>query len=870
MENVLSLILLFLSIGVSNARVVSVSPGPLLRVEGQPVSLRCDVTDYEGPREQDFEWTMTVASKTIPVISTFDPKYSDSSLSDRVTSGDLAVVRLGDSSVELKIQKVRSSDSATYTCSTPSTDSVITGNYKADVTLKVIADTLKVTTVTPEPIVPEGGDITLFCNISRQFTDPTYLSVTWSLNKTGVSSADILSFGPDGGVVTASSYAQRYAEGGLRLAVRGDGSFGLVITRVTQGDAGTYMCTGKEWTHEAGGRWKSILGKTVKMGAVAVTPTAQSLSVEARSNTTLNMDDTLTLTCLVAVANLASVALEVNWLMNGGSVVSLGRDGVVVDGSPLVGLERAGPGDFRLVVRGVRKANEGEYSCRVRAWISRGGPGGGWYQAAEKTSNPVQVLVTRIEPSFTMTVKLSSTPKVTGDPAELACLVSNITHLPAGGRLGVSWEYTPLPVPPGDRPTTTPNKLPIGSLDAQGNLKPELPYQDRLASGAITLTRVEPDTFKLRFLRVQESDKGEYSCSVTTWSPSTQGDMENSAQKISTAVPVQWDSKRPSLTAVAKRVREATAGGATFEMSCTVSQENLQDPGYSVLVQTQEKVDVVPRTVMSLSPDSVLQHGAGTDPKRRDSLVLTKTGPAEFNFRLAGVQLSDRGFYWCSLTSWTKQPGQAWTKAASAQSNKVQVNFQETGPSFSVAIHSDTTTLYPWETAKLDCALSVSGASPKTEDLAYEVRWYQTPLRGGDEGTLLASVDRFGLIRKQTRNGSSDVSLERSDAHTYALNIHATQDSDSGEYHCRATPWYVSASTGVWTQGAELTSDRLFLAVHFAMWDSLKLPLLYGAVASVSVGLFSLLLGLVCAHCCCRNTTHTPRSRNKLMDLEMD
>lgn len=36
------------------------------------------------------------------------------------------------------------------------------------------------------------------------------------------------------------------------------------------------------------------------------------------------------------------------------------------------------------------------------------------------------------------------------------------------------------------------------------------------------------------------------------------------------------------------------------------------------------------------------------------------------------------------------------------------------------------------------------------------------------------------------------------------------------------------------------------------------------------VGLFSLVFGLVCAHCCCRNTAHTPRSRNKLMDLEMD
>lgn len=34
------------------ARVVTVSPGPLIRVEGQPVSIRCDVREYGGPREQ--------------------------------------------------------------------------------------------------------------------------------------------------------------------------------------------------------------------------------------------------------------------------------------------------------------------------------------------------------------------------------------------------------------------------------------------------------------------------------------------------------------------------------------------------------------------------------------------------------------------------------------------------------------------------------------------------------------------------------------------------------------------------------------------------------------------------------------------------
>lgn len=29
-----------------------VSQGPLIRVEGQPVSIRCDVKEYGGPREQ--------------------------------------------------------------------------------------------------------------------------------------------------------------------------------------------------------------------------------------------------------------------------------------------------------------------------------------------------------------------------------------------------------------------------------------------------------------------------------------------------------------------------------------------------------------------------------------------------------------------------------------------------------------------------------------------------------------------------------------------------------------------------------------------------------------------------------------------------
>uniref|UniRef100_A0A8C9YWC3 Prostaglandin F2 receptor inhibitor b n=1 Tax=Sander lucioperca TaxID=283035 RepID=A0A8C9YWC3_SANLU len=727
------------------ARVVTVSPGPLIRVEGQTVSIRCDVNEYSGPSEQDFDWMMSKEAngKKMNIISTIDAGYSDPSISKRVASGDISVARLKDNEVELKIAEVKSTDAGFYWCQTPSTDSVASGNYDAKVQLTVILNTLKVSPLTPPPVVPEGSDLTLSCNVTRELTLPTYLSVTWSL-KRGATSEEILTFGPQGDVVTGAKYTRRYADGGIRLVPGKNGFFELVISKVTTSDEGIYECNGTEWTYENGGKWIKIVESTKEMGTVAVIPT---------------------------------------------------------------------------------------------------------------------------EPSFTVTLEALLNPKMTAEPTELACRVTNITHLPPGGRLGVTWEHTTLPGI-GAGPQTS---HPIGSLDGYGNLLPGSMYSDRLKSGVMSLTRVQPDTFKLRFLRTQEIDMGQYVCTVSAWSVNSQGDLMNTAENQSSQLAVRWDTKRPTLNVVAKRIREASVGGATFEMSCTVATENLGEAGYSVLIQSQDSLEGNVRIIMTLSPDNVLQLGEATDPNRRDSLVLTKSGPAEFQFRLAGVQLSDRGFYWCDITAWTKQqPGQAWTKATSAESNKVRIDFQENGPSYSVAIHSDTNIVNPWETAKMECSLTVSGSSPKTDDMAYEVRWFFTRLRGGETTTLVASVDRFGVVTKDTRNSSSDISIERKDTHTYMLNIHGTQDSDSGEYHCVATPWYLSASTGAWTQAKELPSSRVFLTVRFAVWDSLKLPLLYGVAASIGVGLFSLVLGLVCAHCCCRNTTHTPRSRNKLMDLEMD
>lgn len=862
------------------SRIVSVPAGPLIRVEGQPVSIRCDVTDYGGPDEQDFEWVMTreQSSAEIKIISTFDPSYSHPSLTKRVASGEISMDRLKDNEVELKISDVRSTDSGFYNCQTPSTDSEIKGNYEAKVQLIVIPNTLKVSPAAPVPLVSESGDILLSCNVTRELTQPTYLSVTWSLRKSKtLETEEILSFGPQGEVSTGPKYTRRYTDGGVRLVPGKNGVFELVISKVTTSDDGTYGCTGTEWAHESSGQWLQIVESTKEMGPVTVTPISQTLSITASSVTplTLTPGQSLSLLCAVAVDNLPQIGLEVTWLSNGRDIVTMERNGVVVsNGTNYRGdasLERTGPGQFRLGVRGVSIEDAGAYSCRVRAFVEKGGRssggGGRWHMAAEKMSTTVNVKVAQIKPSFTVSLEPVSTPKLTSELMEVACRVTNITNLPAGARLGVSWQHSALPATGSDPQSSNP----IGSLDEIGNLLPGATYSDRLKSGAITLTRVQPNTFNLRFTRTQEVDMGQYSCLVSAWTVNSQGGYVKVSEQQSSPLTVKWEQKRPTLNVVAKRIREASVGGSTFEMSCNVSTEHLGEAGFSILIQSQDSVGATVKTIISLSPDNVVQHGGATDPNRRDQLVLLKSGPTEFRFRLGAVQLSDRGYYWCDVTAFTKQqPGQTWTKAASAESNKIRIDFQENGPSFSIALRSDATTVYPWETAKMECTLSVSGSSPKTDDLAYEVRWFFTRLRGGDGATPVASVDRFGVVRKEARNSSSDVSIERSDTHSYELNIHGTQDSDSGDYHCEATPWYLSPSTGAWTEAGELSSSRLFLTVRFAVWDSLKLPLLYGAVASLGVGLFSLIFGLVCAHCCCRNTAHTPRSRNKLLDLEMD
>ncbi len=133
------------------------------------------------------------------------------------------------------------------------------------------------------------------------------------------------------------------------------------------------------------------------------------------------------------------------------------------------------------------------------------------------------------------------------------------------------------------------------------------------------------------------------------------------------------------LSVAARRLREASAVGSTFEMSCQAHVQNLP-PGtaFSILVLSEEAVGSPSRKLASLGPEMVLQLEEDRD------LMLVKTGKKEFQFRIPAVQETDRGFYWCEMKAWTRQPGEDWVEMAKGVSNKVQIHFIHKGTEYNI------------------------------------------------------------------------------------------------------------------------------------------------------------------------------------------
>ncbi|XP_075049267.1 immunoglobulin superfamily member 8 [Mixophyes fleayi] len=536
-------LLLAAALGVCFSREVQVPAGPLYRVEGTSISIPCNVSGYEGPTTQNFEWFIYRPSApdiSISIASTKDQSFAYAVFASRVNSGDVYIQRLSGDSVELRIKRLRSDDAGVYECYTPTTDAKYLGRYSDKITVKVVPDTLQVfsksapkgrlNAAAPLQLnLMEGRELHLSCAALTDSLQHTHLSVSFGVTSPGTpvgreTLQTIISIQRDFGVepATTKTYNDRFSNGEIRVEKSDNATYKMVISRVRPQDAGTYHCTAAQWIQDPDGSWQRITEKRSVLAEVTIQTIESQLKVSSRPHEVhVQSGDTVELFCNTSMMAPPppDVLLSVEWWVTtrpgspGQLVASLSTGGVVSLGERYTGgdvgtrhisLEKISPSSFRLRIYAAQPGDVGSYRCQVKAYVSY--PGVRLEQVSSKASQDVNVLMRPQDIVLNVYTSLDSSTLYRGDTAVLLCNITVDALQPI--HTAVSWwvELT------GEKPNERTGRL-LASVNRQGVSEPGT----RSSGEDLGTDKVEPHCYRLRLYNLQTEDDGAYHCTVTAW-----------------------------------------------------------------------------------------------------------------------------------------------------------------------------------------------------------------------------------------------------------------------------------------------------------------------------------------------------------------
>ncbi|XP_066233353.1 prostaglandin F2 receptor negative regulator isoform X2 [Saccopteryx leptura] len=871
------LLLALLSLALCQGRVVRVPAGSLVRVVGTELVIPCNVSDYDGPSEQNFDWSFSsLGSSFVELASTWEVGFPAQLYRERLQKGEILLRRTANDAVELLIKNVQPSDQGHYKCSTPSTDATVQGNYEDTVQVKVLADALHVSASPLSSLglgLHLGEPFELRCTAATASPLHTHLALLWELRRSA-SRHSVLALTHKGRLRPGPGYEQRSHSGDVRLDTVGSDGYRLAVSRALAADQGTYRCIVSEWIEEQGS-WQEIQEKAVDVATVVIQPTV--LRATLCRNVSVAEGKELDLTCNITTDRADDVQPEVTWYFSrtpdstapGPHVLArLDRDSLM-HSSPHVALSHVDARSYHLLVRDVSKENSGYYFCHVALWTP--GHNRSWHKVAEATSAPATVDVTWLEPDYQVYLNASKVPEFSDDLTELECQVVDMKSMGASVRVTVSWYYRM-----NRRSDDMVTSEFLAVMDRDWTLKYSERSKQRAQDGDFIFSKERMDTFSFRIQRTTEEDRGSYYCVVSAWTKQRNDSWVKSKDVFSKPVHIFWASEDSVLVVKARQPKPFFAAGNTFEMTCKVSSKNIKSPRYSVLITAEKPVGDLSspnetKYIISLDQDSVVRLENWTDASRVDGVVLEKVQEDEFRYRMYQTQVSDAGLYRCMVTAWSPVRGSLWREAATSLSNPIEIDFQTSGPVFNASVYSDTPSVIRGDLIKLFCIVTVEGAALDPDDMAFDVSWFVVHSFGLDKApVLLSSLDRKGIVNTAQRDWKSDLSLERMSVLEFLLQVHGSEDQDFGNYYCSVTPW-VKSPTGSWQKEAEIYSKPIFVTVKMDVLNAFKYPLLIGVGLSTVIGLLSCLIGYCSSHWCCKKEVQeTRRERRRLMSMEMD
>ncbi|XP_019208767.1 immunoglobulin superfamily member 3 isoform X1 [Oreochromis niloticus] len=760
------------------ARVkTEVQAGPLYRVLGSPLYITCSVSGFRSENtDKHFEFRMTTPSnpnRDIQIISSKDDDFGYSNHLIRVRKNEIALKRLSPNSVRFEIKSLLKADEGEYECTAVNLEGAYDGEYSAKTVVKVIEDSLSVSSSASTPLsLNEGEALTLTCLASSSTSQHTHLSVAWYLHKDGQEDAQpIISLNRDFTLSPGQGFERRYQAGLIRLDKLGEAAYNLQMAKVEPSDQGRIYCQAQEWIQDPDGSWYIIIQKnaeemtlTVKATEV-VDPSSPSLAVEISAQpAALQEGQELLLSCNINTQDVEKRFFSVAWLKGRVELARIGPTGVLTVAPEYsvrqkngeLRAARSGNRDYRLILKPVRTEDQGEYICRV--WPQERGQDDAFIEGEAKDSTPQRVNISATENR--LTVKMQQAVNVAeGGGLHLSCKVDGVQ-----GQLSVTWEQ---------KSASMASFTKIISINQEGVTE----IAEEFMSRKVRVMRPTTHNFTLELDEVTLSDSGVYQCAVSDRKPNG----KTHSQTQTTTVTVISIENRLSV-----KMQQAgnVAEGGGLHLSCKV--DGVQ--GQLSVTWEQKSASMASFTkIISINEEGVTE--IAEEFMSRKVRVMRPTTD-NFTLELDEVTLSDSGVYQCAVSE-RKPNGKTHNQA---QTTTVTVTSIENRLSIKMQQAENVT-----EGGGLHLSCKVDGVQGQLS-----VTWQLKSARMASF-TEIISISQEGVTEIAEEFVSRKVRVMRPATHNFTLELDEVTLSDSGVYQCAVSEHKPNGKTHSQTQTTTVT-----------------------------------------------------------------
>ncbi|XP_077637308.1 immunoglobulin superfamily member 2 [Lonchura striata] len=779
---------LFLLLGLTaGQRVVTVQEGPLYRVRGSHVTLWCKVSGYQGPAEQNFQWSIYLPSapeREVQIVSTVDPSFPYAIYTQRVRGRGIFVERLQGDAVLLHITELQDRDAGQYECHTPNTDERYFGSYSAKTNLTVIPDTLSASMAPQALSHMEGDAVELTCEVSKSTAQHTHLSVGWYLLQgAGEHRAkEILTLSKDFILKPGPSFEQRFLEGDVQLNKVGNTTYKLIIREVKPSDQGQLYCEAAEWIEDPDKTWKDISRSQTERTRLAVLGQGSDLSVDiTAAEPSLSEGDTLQLTCVLGAPKNSN--FKVIWLLNDMEVARVDPHGVLIWKEEYE--ERAKLGQFRafkpsntiyvLTISEVGLKDKGTYQCSVSEMKSPGD----LHSIQTVVSSGIQVDVKPIGLGLHATLRSRTASVSYGQSFELFCQV-DASYALEEVPLSVRWLFQPSP------PTGPSHELvqvfPNGTV-LWGPAQPHFQGKAQLVKTGTS--------FRLHIHGALPANEGTYQCEVEVWRRNILPLGQSAASTSSNAVGIKVMLPESKLqVATTDSSVEIANGNAAIECRIVFAQNNSQFAVTWYLLPPL--AGATPLQILRANYSGILEYGSEfSSPAQKSRFLSHRVSSNIFQLQILSANLGDRGRYYCVVEEWLWLVD-GWYKLGEGTSGRTTLNFKLSERELQMDKSNHSLSAREGEEATLPCRLQ--GAPLPGSQLS--ATWFQVTSSGRDSALLALQPD--GTVEYPEERLAARLYLRRRSAGDFGLTLSSVERGDAGAYYCQLQEWQQQSEGKDW------------------------------------------------------------------------